>query len=494
MTISTTPLHDAETIRQQRNLTKSQKRTNTETREGVLVNNFIKDCPDCQVNLDDTCDTLVISNYSKMPSRLYEKDITPEKSILPISALSVGVMGTIALLAAFVKHNTKINLKIVDEKRLPPTTRNVAINEETHQALYQMIQSPTLKTIRAGVGVLTLTAMGFIGKTFFDGFKDVWVKKREADIQKNMQEKLIDIETQSFAGKIQITRNILSEKANELNDYLSGGKRKILANFGKKIPFTANKKQEEKSSNINYFLLGVTTLASIVGLGFLALKNLSKSNKLLSEFVEKKEGLIKDVIKNSNNSTKEKDKNLLDAYFQSIDANENTIKEYLKDLKWDKAEVEDFIQKMVKKSKTSTTAVNATIGGDGTPKPAFYSHVNDYRAFFYNWLLDPNNKQFKQLFFGITGLTAIGYGGKLAGDAIKEVQVKKMNAQTEVDLQNRLVSTELRNFKSKKDAAIQPLVDEFYKQVQNGKPKEELKVMADNILLEIKNGPPFVYS
>ena len=279
-----------------------------------------------------------------------------------------------------------------------------------------------------------------------------------------------------------------------MNDYLSGGKRKILANFGKKIPFTANKKQEEKSSNINYFLLGVITLASIVGLGFLALKNLSKSNKLLSEFVEKKESLIKDVIKNSNNSTKEKDKNLLDAYFQSIDANENTIKEYLKDLKWDKAEVEDFIQKMVKKSKTSTTAVNATIGGDGTPKPAFYSHVNDYRAFFYNWLLDPNNKQFKQLFFGITGLTAIGYGGKLAGDAIKEVQVKKMNAQTEVDLQNRLVSTELRNFKSKKDAAIQPLVDEFYKQVQNGKPKEELKVMADNILLEIKNGPPFVYS
>ena len=35
---------------------------------------------------------------------------------------------------------------------------------------------------------------------------------------------------------------------------------------------------------------------------------------------------------------------------------------------------------------------------------------------------------------------------------------------------------------------------EFYKQVDNGKPKEELKVMADNILFEIKNGAPFVYS
>ena len=166
----------------------------------------------------------------------------------------------------------------------------------------------------------------------------------------------------------------------------------------------------------------------------------------------------------------------------------------MKNLNWDKNEVNEFAQKLIKKAKTSTTKVNETIGGDGTPKPTFYSHVDDYRAFFYNWLLDTDNKQFKQLFFGITGITAISYGGKLTGDAIKEVQVKKLNAQTEVDLQNRLVSTELRNFKSKKEAAIQPLVNEFYKQARNNKPKEELKVIADNILFEIKNGPPFVYS
>ena len=494
MTINTTPLRDAETIRQQRNLTQSQKKVNTETKEGVLVNNFIKDCPDCKINLNNTCDTLVISENSQMPDCIYEKKVSPERSILPISAVAIGVMGTITLLSAFVKHNTKINLKIADEKRLPPTTRNVALNEETHQALYQMIQSPTQKTIRAGLGVLTLTAMGFMGKTFFDGFKDVWVKKKEADIQKNMQEQLIDIETRSFAGKIQITRSMLSDKANELNSCLSGAYKKNLSNFGHKFPFTGKKSKGENVNNLNYFLLGVGTLASIVGLGFLALRNLSKSNKLLGNFVAKKESLIKELIKNSTSATKEKDKQLLDAYFQSIDATEGTIKEYLKDLSWGEKEVKEFTQKLIKKSKTSTTSVNATIGGDGTPKPAFYSHVNDYRAFFYNWLLDTDNKQFKQLFFGITGLTALSYGGKLVGDAIKEVQVKKLNAQTEVGLQNRLVSTELRNFKSKKDAAIQPLIDEFYKQVQNGKPKEELKIMADNILLEIKNGPPFVYS
>ncbi len=489
MTIS--PLRDSETLRQQKNLTTTQKRANTETREGVLVNNFINND---NVNLEDTCDTLVISKSTRMPSRLYEINNPPEKSIIPISAIAIAVMGTIALLSAFVKRNTRINLKITDEKRLPATTRNVALNEETHQALYQMIQSPTRKTIHAGIGVLTLSAMAFMGKTFFDGFKDVWVKKREADIQKNMQEQLINIETQSFAGKIQITRSMLSEKAKEFEKYLSDDREKILPNFGKHLNFTGKNNGKAEKNSFEYFLLGAGTVGAIIGLGFLSLKNLSKSKNLLENYVNNRKNLIKNLVKNSTAETKENDKKLLEAYFQSIDADEDTINTYLKSLKWDKTDIDEFTQRLIKKAKTSTTKVNETIGGDGTPKPTFYSHVDDYRAFFYNWLLDTDNKQFKQLFFGITGLTALSYGGKLFGDAIKEVQVKKMNAQTEVDLQNRLVSTELRNFKSKKEAAIQPLVDEFYKQAQNGKPKEELKVIADNILFEIKNGPPFVYS
>ena len=72
--------------------------------------------------------------------------------------------------------------------------------------------------------------------------------------------------------------------------------------------------------------------------------------------------------------------------------------------------------------------------------------------------------------------------------------MKKYNADIELNLQRRLVATELRNFKAKKDAAIEPLCNEFYRQKVNGKSNEELKVMADNILFEIKNGPPFVYS
>ena len=215
------PLHDAETIRQQRNLTEAQKKTTSQTKEGVLVNNFIKDCPTCEkVDLTNTMDTLVISQNTKLPEKLYEKDRT-KKSLLPISAISLGVMGAIAGIAGLIHHSSKVNLTIDSLKRVPPTVRNVAINDETFQALYRIIECPNYKTIQAGVGVFALTAMAFMGKTFFDGFKEVWVKKKEADIQKNLQEKLIDIETQSFSGKIQITRSMLSQKAIELSRYLN---------------------------------------------------------------------------------------------------------------------------------------------------------------------------------------------------------------------------------------------------------------------------------
>lgn len=483
---------DGETLRQQRNLTDPQRRTNAYTKEGVVVNTFIKDNPN-NINLDETYDTLVISDNVKMPSGLTENLKPKEKSLLPISAVSVGVMAGVTLLTAFIRKNAKINMETAEKKleTLPATTRNVAINEETHQAIYRMIKTPTPKTILAGSGVLALTAMAFMGKTFFDGYKEVWVKKKEADIQKNLQEKLIDVETQSFSGKIQIIRSMLSEKAKELGKYISTGPVKKKKTFGG-VTFgtAAADSTDNPNSSVKYFLLGAGTLGSIVGLGFLAMKNLNAGKKHIDKFLENKKGAIRRIIQTSDDSTKTNDKITLKALFHDVDANKEYIEESLKKLNWNNDEIEDFTKEVLK----STAKVNEAMGGDGSDKTTFYSHVNDYRAHLFNYLLNTENKQFKQLFFGITGLTAFSYGGKLAGDAIKEVQVKKINAETEINLQKRLVSTELRNFKSKKDSAIQPLIDEFYNQVRLGKPKEELKVMADNILLEIKNGPPFVYS
>ena len=488
------PLHDAETIRQQRNLTSSQKRTTSETKEGFLVDNYIKDG---SANLNDTIDSLVISNNTKMPEKLYQKD-KAQKSLIPISTISLGVMGAIAGIAGLVHHSSKVNLTMDKLKRVPPTVRNVAINDETFQALYRIVECPNYKTIQAGVGVFALTAMAFMGKTFFDGFKEVWVKKREADIQKNLQENLIDIETQSFSGKIQITRSMLSKKAIELSRYLNYEPDKHVKSREafKALMFKGNNKsflkREGKNYSLEYFLTGLATFAGIIGLGFLSLKLLTKSKGHLEKFVNDAKNEISTIVKNSTEKTQKQDIVNLENLFKTVEASETEIREMLKPFNWDKKE--EFIKKLSKEIGKSTEDANVYCGGGKTPKPAFYSHVNDYRAFLYNYLLDTENAQFKALFLGTTGLTALGYGGKLVGDAIKEVQVKKYNAQTEIELQQRLVSTELKNFKSKKDSAIQPLMEEFYKQVRLGKPKEELKVMADNILLEIKNGPPYVYS
>ena len=337
--------------------------------------------------------------------------------------------------------------------------------------------------------------MAFMGKTFFDGFKDVWVKKREADIQKNLQEQLISIETQAFGGKIQIVRSMLSERAKELNRFVSNAKptdpSKVKKTFGG-ITFgnSYSKKNDEKSGSWKYFALGAATVASIAGLGYMSLKNLNAGKKEIANFMNRARTAIDDIVKTSSAQTIEHDKITLKTLFHEAEFSRAEIENSIKNLNWDDKIKQDFTAEAIR----ATAKVNEAMGGDGSDKTTFYSHVNDYRAHLYNYLLDTDNKSFRQLFWGITGLTAVSYGGKLVGDAIKEVQVKKINAETEVNLQQRLVATELRNFKSKKDAAIQPLIDEFYCQVAQGKPKEELKIMADNILLEIKNGPPFVYS
>lgn len=493
-------------IIQHRNMTASQKKNINNTREGVVVNSYVKDNNE---NLSEMKDTFLISDNETMPKQLYNDNKIVEKKLLPLSSIALGVMGSIAAITGFVRYSAKVSKNVSKEKWLPAVTRNVNLNEELHQVIYQMVQSPNSKTFIAGAGVLTLSAMAFMGKTFFDGFKEIWVKRKESDIQKNLQENLVNVETQAFAGKMQIIRSMLSKYTKDFEKYLNTDD-KSSPEFGRKtfeqfafggVHDKNNDNPENKNKLLNTIVntfIGVGTLAGIVGLGFLSLKNLTKSKLHLQEALDQTKDIIQKVVKSSNDTTKKTDKENLEHMFVEIENSKgvkNFIEEQINKLNWDEKEKKDFYNEVIEKIETSTTKVNPNIGGDGTPKPAFNSFVNDYKAFFYNWLLDTSNPQFGLLFAGITGITAIGYGGKLAGDALKEVQVKKINAQTELELQQRLVSTELRNFKAKKDAAVFPLVKEFYKQAQSEKrSKEELKNMAENVLFEIKNGPPFVYS
>ncbi len=473
--------HDGETQRRQRNLTNNQRKINAYTQEGVIVNNYCK--KDC--NFNEICDNLIISQNTPEPKELNEKNTSKEKNLLPLCGIALGAMGAITGLTYFIRKSTQ-SIANADKKEVLPTlTRHVALNEETHQAIYRMVRNPNRQTILAGSGVIALTATAFLAKTFLDGAKDVWVKKREADIQKNLQEKLIAVETRTFSGKMQIIRNMLSQRAQEFNLALNTSQK--VQTFGAK---TSTEKQSEQKGNAKFLTLGFTTFAGIVALGFLSIKNLTQGKKYLEEGSRAIKSSIPEIIKNSTQETMPQDREILKNIFTALGTPKKYIKENLQNLNWSKNDIQEFEDELL----TSTAKVERALGGDGTDKPTYYSHVDDYRAHLYNYLLDSDNKQFKQLFFGIAGLSAIGYTGKLTADAIKDVQVKKINAETELNLQNRLVSTELRNFKAKKDAAINPLVEEFYKQKQAGKPKEELKIIAENILYEIKNGAPFVYS
>ncbi len=497
------PLNDAENIRQQRNLTNSQRKTNVTTKEGVLVNNLIKDK---ETNLAETKDTYLISDKVTLPNALYQDNKTVDKKLVPLSGVALGVMSLFTLATLFINKCAQIAKNLPEEKWIPALTRNVNLSKEPHQILYQMLQSPGKKTFIAGIGTLTFGAMAFMGQTFFDGYKEIWVKRKEANIQKNLQENLVAVETQAFSGKMQIIRSMMSKYTTEFEKYITPQNEKVLTNFGRKvfsgIPFMSSRhknSQNDKTSNVWNILLGLGTFAGIIGLGFLSLRNLTKTRVNIEEGLTKTKDLIKEVVNTSKEATKELDKDNLEHMFRSIESSNDAtdfITEQVNALKWSSPEEKnDFLNKILTYMRTSTTKANPNYAGDGTPKPAFNSFVNEYLAFLYNWLLDTSNPQFKYLFLGISGITAIGYGGKLTGDALKEVQVKKINAETELELQKRLVSTELRNFKSKKDAAIKPLVEEFYRQVDSGKrSKEELKMMAENILFEIKNGPPYVYS
>ena len=484
---------DIDSQRLRQNMTDTQKRNDNLAKEGVIINSYVKDP---LLSLDETYDSLVISKQKiDLPEKLYEKEKKHANILYPMSAAVVGFMGVISGFTMLMKNFSKGRMDSTKEFLLPGITRNHCINDEIHQSIFSMIQSPNRKTILATIGVVTLASMAFAGKIFIDGFKDVWIKKQEADIQKNLQENLISVEKQSFSGKLQIIRSLLSSKGEFFKNELA----------------FKSRDNETKKQHSNMFLaaFGTITMTAIIGLGYLSVKNIRKSDQYIKTGLKNTKQGLELIIEEFNagrelknveghNGEKLSDtpayKYIIENMLESIYAQPQDIEHYIKKMRLENKEKEEFIKHLKESMNQSTEKVNPTIGGSGKNKITYYSHVNDYLSFFYDWLMNPKNPQFKNLFFGIAGISALGYGGKSIAEAVKEVQVKKYNAQTELNLQKRLVSTELRNFKAKKDSAIEPLCDEFLKEKQNGKSKEELKIIADNILFEIKNGPPFVYS
>ena len=498
--------NDIESQRIKRNLTQTQKKVADSVKEGVLVNSNLP--------LSESYNSLLIADTVELPDKLYEKNTKKEKGLLPIAGATVGFMAVLTGITGLIKKSSKDAIDVDLAKKLPSLTRNVCINKEMDQAIYRLVANPNKKTAMAAAGLGVLSSMAFMGKTFCEGFRDVWVKKKEADIQKDLQENLIAVETQSFSGKMQIIRSMLADKAKEFNGALTPENQNSSKNSfnSHQISFRGDKPEEKKEKNgflknLGYLALGAASSLAIVGLGYASMKNLRASNNEMKRGVDKVKGIISEIADNVGKRSPEQmgeegynlankmDKEKISNLFVDIQADSDFVASTAERMKWkNDEEKQKFIADNIFNINKSTERANSALGGSGQDRNTFYSHVSDYKAFFYNWLIDSKNEQFKNLFFGITGATATAYLGELSIGAIKDVQVKKYNAETELNLQKRLVSTELRNFKSKKDSSIQPLCDEFYRQKKNGKSNEELKVVADGILNEIKNGAPYVYS
>lgn len=492
------PYQDTETQRQYRNHTQTQKKLISEMKEGVVVNSMIKDSQDSP-NIGNMYDSLVIPDRTVQPDsfehidlkRQNKKQKSEHKSLTPLLAATTALFGvlagTMALLSRAAKHKTVLP----DWKTLPEIPKNVAINNEPHFVTYLMIRDPNMRNILGALGVFVLSAVGLAGKNFVDGVKEIWVRKKQADVQKDLQEKLIAVETQSFSGKMQILRNMLAEKAKELDSILHKENiGRANTTFRKFISFKQANKDEKTGKNLlAYAAVGATT-AIITVLGFLAFKNVQKTAKIYENYTKQMEDKIKNLIDTNTNWDNEalaKVKNICVSMNYSAKKIETTLKDA-------KGLPKGFITEVQKEAEKVTQEGAEAIAGKPGTKPSLYSHTNDDRAHLYNMIVNWENPLLKILFAGLSTVTTVGYVGTAAIEGIKETQVIKENAKTELDLQKRLVNVELNNFESKKRSVIEPMMEEFRVQAMQGKDKNELKTRAENILYEIKNGPPFVYS
>ena len=512
-------LIDALRAQQYKSTYKTKKKTKDQhtdadlnkTLKGVLINNYKKNInEEDAVSFDEIQDSLLICetpSYYKIPEKENTKNI--ESSFDTKKALKPLIIGTGLLLAgclgvsSALKKSSKHILKTQSFEHLPDLAVNMNIKQETEFALYRAIRNPNFSNILGATGVFIMTGLTAISQNFVEGAKEIWIKKKAADIEKELQEGLIDVETNSFSGKLNIVNEMLNKNVKYFDIVLNNKveQQKSPAIFSSFLSFKGNEEQEtqpdprdEIKKNIKYAFLVGGIVASAIVIGKFSLSNLRKTAEYTNQFANNiTEATIDAINKISNNGNK-KDLPQIIELFKSISAKDSFITEIGKKYSLTDAEINSIKDAVAESRKTIFADAPVALGG--IPKKIqYYCYIDENRGHLYNWILNPENKFTKYLFFAFTVTSSIGYLLKQGMDAIKEVTVLKENAKTELDLRKRLVDTEIRNFKAKKESAINPLIENFNQQVQSGtKSKEELKQIADNILMETKNGPPYVYN
>lgn len=535
------PFNDIETKRQLRNNTSTQRKNMIDTKQGVIINTFPRE--ECS-GLADLRSDYVIPEHAELPQDLFvptnSKDVQKKKEtknpLIYLAGatllLTGGVAGVAKLGSKIAQSKLKIpplktleDLKDLTEnaalrrsfknfvnnnsEKLPDIGRNMNLNREEFFVSYMLIRNPEIKTVMATAAFAAFSITGFVLKNFVDGAKSIWIKKKELDAEKNLQENLIDVETRVFKGKNEIIRHMMSTTALELQRIDTNKKynksKKTFSGFLKESMTFGNKNDLLERSNTNsiekeidykkqnkfYPLLGLGTVAASVLFAVSAYKNIKKVDKLLGKTHD-------DLLKSVQNLLDKSPQDELSKYRENVvdivtsfNFKANYADKMLQKVGCDD-EVRNSIVNHLRQTNNKFAMTPYELGGLAG-NWQFYSYNDDARGHFYNWMMNLGSKPLGILSMVLTTVSGIGYIGKQSIEAVRDAEVKKANTDSELELQKSLINTELKNFYSKKMSYIEPLMNEIrskYPDISD----EELKKMADNILSEIKNGPPFVYA
>lgn len=484
------------------------------TLQGVLINNHVRNSSsEANFSFNDIQDSLLICDsdkfYSNEKEKINEKEssFNVKKALIPTLAGTALLVGGCFGLSTVLKKSTKYLLNTKNYEQLPDLAINMNIKQEPEFAIYRAIRDPNSKNILGAVAVFLMSGITIGCKNFVEGAKEVWLKKQSADVEKDLQEKLIDVETNAFSGKLKVVNDLMNNNVKYFDSVLNTKKEDnkvppIFAGFtsfkGKVEENKQEVSKEEKSFKINknlkYLALVGGVIVGSIALGKLSLNNLRKTAEQANQFANNYAEKTINAINNISDKADPNDIPKITEFFKSICAKPEYIKEVAKKYNLTDDAVQGIINAVEESKKTIFADAPVALGGI-PQKVQYYCYIDENRGHLYNMIINPENKFTKYIFAAFTTSSAIGYLFKQGMDAIKEATVMKENAKTELDLRKRLVDVEIENFKSKKESAIIPLVDNFTKQANDGsKTKEELKQLADNILMETKNGPPYVYN
>ena len=480
------------------------------TLEAVLINNhYQKDSASSDIiDFNDISNNLLISDTYKETKVQSFNDEKPsfdlKKAMTPLFIATGVVLAATAGMSAFMGKVSKKILNINISEQLPDLALNMNIKQEPHFATYRMLRDPSKQNMLAAAAVFAFSGLTIMGRNFLSATKEVWVKKQQADIERDLQENLIDVEAKAFSGKLKVVNNMLSENVQYFKKVLNPKpvySFPISKSFGFKGNSLQNEEKEQKNKkkiDKQSLLLGLAT-AGVFALGVLvgrnAFKQVKNTMKLAKDYTDNFSGKIIDEIeKTVEVGVKSPEVTAkLNNCFQAVCVKPERITEVMEKLKYSPEEIQSMIAGCEEAKRTIFADAPTALGG--IPKKIqYYCYLDENRGHLYNWVIHPENKFTKYVFGSFTAVSVVGAIVENAFDMLKMVGVEKENAKTELNLKKRLIDVEIRNFKAKKDSAIKPLIADFDRKLASGTPKQELKQKAENILVEIKNGPPYVYS